>query len=147
MGMMKKQTALPLPDTGPSIAQARIARAAAEGAERTNRWRQAEERAGALLRNARDRVGVDALCAQFGLDRSYVYAQARGDRPAQLATLLACIRFDPDFGREAVGDLAAELDAVVVPRGVMARLLALVGAEDEEPEVRRLRRSVVAAAG
>lgn len=113
-----QQQRLPLPAAWPVPA---ATRAAAEEAARVQRRRDAEQRAVDLFRATTQAVGVDALAAHVDIDRSNLYAQARGTRPPQLSTFVAALRFDPDFAREALSSLAADIGCVVVRRGEPSR--------------------------
>lgn len=128
----RRQQLLPLPAAWP--VPSREARAAADEAERVRRRQQAEQRAVDLFRATTQAVGVDALAAHADLDRSNLYAQARGTRPPQLSSFVAALRFDPDFGRVALESLAAEIGRAVVRRGEPTARRRPVGAVLRELE-------------
>lgn len=89
---------------------------------------EAEQAAVSLFSSTMQGVGVDALVEHAALDRSGLYSQARGTRPPQLSAFIAAVRFDPEFGRAALSQLAGEIGCVLVER---AR-----GAVEKSPRVR-----------
>ena len=94
----------------------RVDREATREAARVLARREAEGRAAEVWKALATAVGVDALVEAFGLDRSQLYAQARGARPPQLAAFVAALRFDPNYaGREALSALARDIGYQVVP--------------------------------
>ena len=114
----------------------RFPRPTVEAAAAIQRRAHAERLARDLMISVRESVGVDALLNRVALDRSGTYSEARGARPPKLATFLAAVEFDPSFGREALGALAARIGCVVVPAGAAAaprpRLVELLEGLHEE---------------
>lgn len=131
--MPHRQQSLPLPVAWPVTSPAE--REAAAEAARVRRRAEAEQTAVSLFQSTMQAVGVDALAEHTALDRSGLYSQARGSRPPQLSAFIAAVRFDPDFGRAALSQLAGELGCVLVER---AR-----AAVEESPRVRRNLRSLL----